>query len=145
MTSTDAPYTRPFYLNLAVADLPRARAFFAELGFRFDPRFTNEQAACMVINDGSSVMLLQRPFFQSFTPRSICDTDRAVEGLFAFGAPSRADVDALVERAVTLGASEAREPQDHGFMYARSFFDLDGHQWEVGWMNPDAFPPGGDA
>lgn len=130
--------SRELYLNLPVTDLPAAMRFFAALGFSFDPRFTNDQGACMIMSAQAYVMLLQRRFFQTFTPRALCDTQRDAQGLFAFDAESRAAVDALFESAIAAGAIEAREPMDHGFMYARSFFDLDGHQWEVLWMDPNA-------
>lgn len=132
------PTTRHLYVNLAVADLPRSTAFFAALGFEFHPRFTNESAACMIMGDRAHVMLLARPFFARFTPRPICDTAQSVEALLAFDAPSRAGVDAIVDQAIEAGAREARDPEDQGFMYHRSFFDLDGHQWEVLWMDEAA-------
>lgn len=130
--------SRELYLNLPVHDLGAAMRFFAALGFTFDPRFSNDQGACMIVSRQAYVMLLQRPFFQTFTPRALCDTRRDVEGLFAFDAESRAAVDALFETALAAGATEARAAVDHGFMYARSFFDLDGHQWEVLWMDTAA-------
>ncbi|MCB9602314.1 MAG: glyoxalase/bleomycin resistance/extradiol dioxygenase family protein [Sandaracinus sp.] len=131
--------SRELFLNLPVSDLPAAMRFFAALGFAYDPRFTNDQAACMIVSDKAYVMLLQKPFFETFTPRALCDTSRAIEGLFAFDAESRAAVDAVLEAAVAAGGAEARGATDHGFMYARSFFDLDGHQWEVLWMDEAAF------
>lgn len=136
---------RELYVNLPVADLPRAKAFFAELGFAFNPRFTNDVAAGMNLSDTAAVMLLERHFFETFTPRRICDTSKSMQALVAFGVESRADVDALVERALALGATEAREPSEYGdYMYGRSFFDLDGHQWEAIWTDDDKFP-GADA
>lgn len=132
-------HKRALFLNLAVADLDASMAFFASLGFAFDPRFTNDQAACMIVRDSAAfVMLLQRPFFSTFTQRAICDTSSAIEGVFAFSAESRQAVDSLVEHAVRGGGKEAREPYDYGYMYGRSFFDLDGHQWEVLWMDAPA-------
>jgi hypothetical protein len=138
MPKTMATTTRELFVNLSITDLPASRAFFAELGFEFDLRFTNETAACMIINEHAYVMLLQRPFFESFTPRTICDTSKSVEGLFAFSTDTREGVDTLVDKAITAGGAEARDPMDHGFMYTRSFFDLDGHQWEVVWMDEAA-------
>jgi predicted lactoylglutathione lyase len=133
---TDTRTLRELYLNLPVADLAAAKVFFGRLGFDFELRFTNETAAAMVLNDRAWVMLLSRAFFETFTPRGICDTRRAIEALVAFNLPSREAVDELVDKALALGAHEAREPSTHGdFMYARSFFDLDGHQWEVLWMD----------
>lgn len=126
---------RELYLNLPVADLSASKRFFERLGFAFEPRFTNAQAACMIVGERAFVMLLRRPFFETFTARAICDTARAAEGLFAFSADSRASVDALAATALSAGGREARAPSDHGFMYSRSFLDLDGHQWEVLWMD----------
>lgn len=136
-------HERLLFVNLAVSDLPRSKAFFAALGFGFDPRFTNDQAACMVIRpDATYVMLLTTPFFQGFTRREVCDTSRQTEALLALSCGSRAAVDALVAAAFAAGGSPAMDPQDHGFMYAWSFYDLDGHHWEVAWMDPEATPPG---
>jgi predicted lactoylglutathione lyase len=127
------------FVNLPVADLKRSMAFFAELGFEFDPKFTNEQGACMVVDrDHAYVMLLVEPFFRTFTRNAPCDTARHTEALFALSCESRAEVDALVARAVALGGRHAMPPQDHGFMYAASFYDLDGHHWEVLWMDVQA-------
>lgn len=136
--SLTMPKARELYLNLPVADLRASMAFFDRLGFTFEPRFTNEVAACMIVGERAYVMLLARPFFSSFTPRSVCDTAVAIEGLFAFSCESREAVDQLVDAAVAGGANPVREPQDHGFMYQRSFFDLDGHQWEALWMDEHA-------
>ncbi|MCA9711584.1 MAG: VOC family protein [Myxococcales bacterium] len=132
------PGRRELYVNLPVADPAASRAFFGGLGFAFEPRFSNDAAACMIVGERAYVMLLQRSFFQTFTPRAICDTSRSLQGLLAFSAGSRREVDAVVDRAVEAGGAEAREPTDHGFMYGRSFFDPDGHQWEVLWVEPQA-------
>lgn len=128
--------SRMIFVNLAVSDLKRSMAFFRELGFDFNPTFTDDRGACMIVNDRAYVMLLTRPFFQSFTSRELCDTARQTEGLFALSCTSRAEVDELVRRAVANGGSHAMDPQDHGFMYAWSFYDPDGHHWEVAWMDP---------
>ncbi|NVB36664.1 hypothetical protein G6O69_02395 [Pseudenhygromyxa sp. WMMC2535] len=128
----NAPGSRALFLNLPVADLEATKAFFGGLGFDFEPRFTDARAAAMILNEGAWVMLLKREFFKTFTPRSLCETSAAVEALIAFEVGSRAEVDALTETAVAQGGQEARPPMEHGsFMYSRSFFDLDGHQWEV--------------
>ncbi|HEY8535489.1 MAG TPA: VOC family protein [Vicinamibacterales bacterium] len=128
--------SRMLFVNLAVENLPRSMAFFKALGFTFDPRFTDENAACMVVNDRACVMLLTRDYFRTFTRREPCDTTRHSEGLFAVSCTSRAEVDELVRTAVANGGSHAMDPQDHGFMYAWSFYDPDGHHWEVMWMDP---------
>jgi hypothetical protein len=110
--------------------------FFSVLGFEFNPKFTDDNAACMIVSDKASCMLLAEPFFKGFTKKEICDTSRSSEGLFALSAESRAEVDELVNKAIASGATHAMDPQDHGFMYGWSFYDLDGHHWEVMWMDP---------
>ena len=130
--------SRKLFVNLPVSDLERSKSFFAELGFRFEPRFTDDKGACMVISEEAFVMLLTRPFFETFTSRQIRDTATHTEGLFALSCESRSEVDALVERAVAAGGAHAWDKQDHGFMYGWSFYDPDGHHWEVIWMDPGA-------
>jgi predicted lactoylglutathione lyase len=127
---------RLLFVNLPVRDLKKSMEFFSLLGFEFNPKFTDENAACMIISDKAFAMLLAEPYFKGFTRKEICDTSRSSEGLFALSADSRAEVDEVVERALASGATRAMDPQDHGFMYGRSFYDLDGHHWEVMWMDP---------
>jgi predicted lactoylglutathione lyase len=134
---TDRP-PRAMFVNLMVRDLEKSMQFFSTLGFSFNPRFTDQNAACMVVNDQAFVMLLAEPFFRGFTRREPCDTSQATEGLFAISCTSRADVDRLVQTAIDGGGTHAMDPQDHAFMYGWSFYDLDGHHWEVFWMNPEA-------
>jgi len=126
---------RQLFVNLPVRDLARSKAFFARLGFEFDPRFTDANAACMVVSALGFVMLLQDRFFRTFTKREPCDTTRHAEALVAFSCESRAAVDALVGAALDAGATAAMDPVDHGFMYERSFHDPDGHHWEAFWMD----------
>ncbi len=133
--------SRKIFVNLSVRDLKRTKTFFSELGFAFDPRFTDEKAACMVVNEDAYVMLLTEPFFRGFTKREPCDTTKSNEALVCISAESRAAVDGLVDRALATGGTFAMPPQDHGFMYGRSFYDVDGHHWEVMWMDPSAVPP----
>lgn len=128
---------RTTFVNLPVADLDKAVAFFAELGFDFDAAFTDEKAACLVVSDQAFVMLLARPFFASFTRQELAPPT-VTECTIALSAESRAEVDTLVDRALGLGATPAADPQDEGFMYGRSFHDLDGHLWELIWMDPAA-------
>lgn len=125
---------RQLFVNLPVTDLERSKEFFTELGFTFNPEFSDENAACMVVNDESYVMLLAEPFFESFTDKKIADTRETTEVLIALSAESKAEVDELVETAVAAGGKDAREPQEYEFMYGRSFEDLDGHIWELTWM-----------
>ena len=129
---------RKIFVNLPVRDLAKSTAFFKTLGFGFNPQFTDEKAACMIVNDDAFVMLLTEPFFRTFTSRQICDTSTHVEGLFAISCESRADVDKMVNTALSSGGSRAMDAQDLGFMYSWTFLDPDGHQWEPVWMDPAA-------
>ena len=133
-----ATQSRKLFVNLAVNDLPRTKAFFSKLGFTYNPQFTNDEAACMPLSEDAFVMLLRRDRFKDFTKKEICDTSRYTEGLFAISCDSRAEVDAMVNTAIEAGGTEATDPQDHGFMFVRTFYDLDGHHWEVMWMDPAA-------
>jgi len=129
---------RKIFVNLAVRDLGKSMEFFRKLGFDFNPEFTDDKAACMVVSQEAFVMLLTEPFFKTFTENEICDTRRATEGLFALSCDTREEVDELVKKAVAAGGAPAKEPMDHGFMYGWSFYDLDRHHWEVLWMDPAA-------
>jgi predicted lactoylglutathione lyase len=136
---------KQIYVNLAVKDLPRARAFFDQLGLRFDPRFTNEQAACLVLGENIYAMLLQQDFFRSFIDKPLCDPAAATEVLVCLSCESRAEVDDIVAKARQAGGRVLRTPQDYGFMYTHGFEDLDGHAWELAYMDPDAVPSDGAA
>jgi predicted lactoylglutathione lyase len=131
-------HTRKMFVNLCVRDLKASMEFFGKLGFEFNRKFSDDKAACMVVNEEAYVMLLTEPFFRTFTEREICDTSSHTEGLFALSRGSRASVDEMVNKAVAAGGKHAKEPVDHGFMYGWSFYDLDGHHWEVFWMDPKA-------
>ncbi len=131
---------RKLYVNLPVKDLERSVDFFDALGFSFNPTFTNENAAAMIINDGTGVMLLQESFFATFTPKAICNAEEAAEALLALSFESRAEVDDFVTKAVAAGAREEGEATDHGFMYERGFVDLDGHNWGPFWMDESQMP-----
>jgi len=124
------------FVNLAVKDLKKSMGFFSALGFEFNKQFTDEKAACMVVSGEAFVMLLAQPFFKTFSTRQLCDPSTHTEGLFALSCESRAEVDDLVKKAIAAGGTHAMPPQDHGFMYGWSFYDLDGHHWEVLWMDP---------
>ena len=131
------------FVNLPVRDLPRAMTFFEALGFRFNPQFTDDTAACLVIEEGSiHAMLLTHEKFGSFTPKAttICDATRSTEVLIALSRESRGAVDDLMRKAVAAGGTIFRDPEDHGFMYGHAFQDLDGHVWELFWMDPKAVP-----
>ena len=129
---------RKLFVNLPVKDLQRTKAFFEKLGFKYNDQFTDEKAACMIISEEAFVMLLSEPFFQSFTKKKIVDATNATEGLFCLSCESRAEVDQMVKIALESGGSPAMDAQDHGFMYGWSFYDPDGHHWEVMWMDPAA-------
>ncbi len=134
-------FQRELFINLAVKDLERARAFFADLGFTFNPQFTDDNAACMVIGGSSYAMLLKEGFYRTFTDREPCDTRTHSEVLIAVSCASRAEVDAMHAKALKAGGRTAKPEQDHGFMFVRTFYDLDGHHWEVVWMDPNAVQP----
>lgn len=133
---------RIVFVNLAVGDLPASRSFFEGLGFTFDERFTDETAACMVLSDLAYVMLLQRERFAEFTAKEVADSRTTTEVLVAVSAEDREAVDALCDKALASGGSPANEPMDAGFMYMRSFQDLDGHIWEITWMSQEAIEKG---
>lgn len=131
---------KQIYLNLPVKDLNRTVEFFTALGFSFNPDFTDENATCMIINDNAYVMLLVESFFKTFTSKSIADATNTTEAITAFSVDSRDAVDETVRKALAAGGTPSQEVQDYGFMYSHSFQDLDGHLWEVMWMDP-AGPP----
>ncbi|MEJ1160888.1 VOC family protein [Prosthecomicrobium sp. N25] len=129
---------RMIFVNLPVKDLPASKAFFGELGFAFEPRFTNDEAACMVVDGNIFVMLLTEPRFRDFINGEIADAHRATEVLTCLSASSRAEVDNLLKRALAAGARPWKPVTDYGSMYGASFQDLDGHVWELMWMDPAA-------
>lgn len=130
------------FVNLPVKDLDRSVEFFTKLGFTFNPRFTDENATCMIVGEDIFVMLLVEKFFKTFTPKEICDSTKSTEVLICLSADSRKDVDGLVKKAVDAGATTYKEPQDHGFMYGHGFQDLDGHLWETMYMDMNAVNQG---
>ena len=130
--------SRKLFANVPVRDLKRSMDFFSKLGFTFNPKFTDDKAASMIVSEEAFVMLLTEPFFKTFTRKEICNTGTSTESLFALSCSSRAEVDELVKKAVAAGGTHAMDPMDHGFMYGWSFYDLDGHHWEVIWMDPAA-------
>lgn len=134
--------SRQIFVNLPIKNMDKSQAFFKSLGFSFNPQFSNEQGACLVISeDHSYVMLLIKPFFSTFTKKSIADADKVTEVLVCISCDSRAEVDELVKKAIAAGGKSPNAPQDHGNMYGHGFEDLDGHIWELVWMEPDAVPP----
>ena len=127
---------RTFFVTLPVADVARSRAFFTALGFSFDPRFSDEGAACMLVGEQASVMLGSHEKFAELSKRPMADPATHALALYCFSVPSREDVDRVADAALAAGAVEADGLEDLGFMVSRSFFDLDGHGWQVMWMDP---------
>jgi uncharacterized protein len=128
------------FVNLPVKDLNKSVDFFAALGFSFNPQFTDDKAACMVISESIYSMLITEPYFKTFTKKEISDAKKNTEVLIALDAESREQVDDIIKKAVKAGGSTYMEPQDHGWMYGHSFADLDGHQWEILYMDESAAP-----
>jgi len=126
------------FVNLPVKDLSRTVEFFKKLGFAFNPQFTDENATCMIINDNIFVMLLVEKFFKTFTKKEICDTTKDTEVIIALSTESREKVDEMMQHVFEAGGKESREPQDHGWMYGRSFQDINGHLWEIIYMDEKA-------
>jgi predicted lactoylglutathione lyase len=129
------------FVNLPVRDLKKTMDFFGKLGFSFNPVFTDENAACMVISENIYAMLLVEKFFKNFIPdKEICDAKKSTEALVALSTGSRQEVDELIGKAVAAGGSEYRQAQDYGWMYGRAFQDINGHIWEIFYANMDTLP-----
>ena len=126
------------FLNLPVRDLARSRAFFEGLGFEIEPRYTGEESACIVLGPTIFAMLHAPSSYARFDRRPLADARAHATGIYALGVDRRSDVDAIADRAIDAGGSAAREPEDLGFMYLRSFHDPDGHLWEIAWMDQTA-------
>ena len=126
--------TTKVFITLPVVDVSRSLAFFNALGFSHDPQFTDDTAACVVISEHIQVMLLTHSKFRQFSPKDICDTSKALQVLHSLTCESRAQVDAIVSKAVAAGGSTIEEPQDYGFMYHHGFVDPDGHCWGLNHM-----------
>ena len=127
--------TTKIFVNLPVKDLNRAIDFFTKLGFKFNPQFTDKNATCMIISEDIFVMLLVEEFFKTFTKKEICNTSKNIEAIIALSAESRENVDEMINKAIEAGGTEPRKPQGHGWMYDRAFEDIDGHVWEIIYMN----------
>lgn len=128
------------FVNLPVKDLKKSINFFTQLGFSFNPQFTDEQATCMIIGENIFAMLLVEERFRDFTKKPISDAKKSTEVLLALDAENREAVDTMVKNAVKAGGTVYSDPQDHGWMYGHSFADLDGHQWEILYMDESAIP-----
>jgi uncharacterized protein len=131
--------TTKIFVNLSTRDLDRAKEFHTQLGFTINPQFTDEKAACVVISDHIYAMILREEFFKTFIPgKEIADAAKNTEVLVALSVDSKEKANEIADKALAAGATKLREPEDHGFMYSRSFNDPDGHIWEVFWMDPGA-------
>lgn len=131
---------RKIFVNLPIKDLAKSVEFFTKLGFSFNPQFTDESATCMVISESIFVMLLVEKRFKDFTKKEIADAQKTTEVLIALDAESREEVDNMVKNAVDAGGTIYRDPDDYGWMYGHSFADLDGHQWEIAYMDISKMP-----
>ncbi|CAA2107993.1 hypothetical protein MBUL_04440 [Methylobacterium bullatum] len=132
---------RMIFVNLPVKDLEASKTFFGALGFTFNPAFTDENAACMVVSDSIFVMLLTEARFRDFITGDICDASKATEVLTCLSCESRQEVDDTLAKALAAGAKPWKPNMDYGFMYGCSFQDTDGHVWELMHMDPAAIPP----
>ena len=126
------------FVNLPVRDLNKSVEFFTKLGYQFNAQFTDETATCMIVGEHIFVMLLIHDKFKTFTPKAICDATKSTEVLVCLSTGSRAKVNEMVGKAVGAGGTTYNKPQDHGFMYGHGFQDLDGHIWELIYMEPSA-------
>ena len=134
---------KQIYVNLPVKDLKKSMDFFTQLGFTFNLQFTDEKAACLIINEGSIyAMLLTEPMFKNFTNKEIADATKTTETILALDVDTKEEVDEMVKKAVKAGGSIYADPQDHGWMYQHGFEDPDGHQWELLYMDESKIPKG---
>lgn len=132
--------SKQIFVNLPVKDLTKSIAFFTKLGFSFNAQFTNESATCMNVSETIFVMLLVEPFFEKFTQKEIADAKKTTEVILCLSAESREEVDEMVKLAIEAGGNNPTEKQDHGWMYQHGFEDLDGHLWEIAYMDLTALP-----
>lgn len=127
------------YVNLPVKDLDRSKQFFSKLGFHFNSQFTDEKATCMVVTDDIYIMLLVEPFFKTFTHKEVSDAKKSTEVIVTLSSSTRESVNDMVNKAVEAGGIAPHDPKDHGWMYQHGFQDLDGHLWELIYMDMEAF------
>jgi len=131
------------FLNLPVKDLNKSISFFTQLGFSFDPKFTNEKGTCLIIGENIFAMLLVEEFFKTFTQKEICNTTASTEMIAAISVESREKVDEIITAVVKACGKLHNEAKDYGWMYQRDFFDLDGHHWEIFFMDESQIPQEG--
>ncbi len=129
------------FVNLPVKDLNKSVAFFTKLGFEFNPQFTDENATCMIIGENIFAMLLVEDYFKTFIQKEISDTTNTSEVILAISAENREQVDEFVNKALDAGGTHSKDAIDHGFMYGWGFQDIDGHLWEIFYMDPSAVNP----
>jgi predicted lactoylglutathione lyase len=134
--------TTKIFVNLPVKNLNKTIEFFTKLGFKFNPQFTDENATCMIVGEDIFVMFLDEKFFKTFTKKEICDTSKNTEVIVALSVEGREKVDKMINKAIEAGGRESREPQDHVWMYGRSFEDINGHLWEIIYMDENALKNG---
>lgn len=128
------------FINLPVKDLNRSISFFTELGFSFNPQFTNEKGTCLIIGENINAMLLVEEFYATFTNKEICNAETTSEVLIAVSFETREKVDEIMEKAIRSGGTEYVETKDYGWMYQRTFLDIDGHHWEIFYMDESKIP-----
>lgn len=129
------------FVNLPVKDLNKTVKFFTAMGFTFNAQFTDENATCMIVSEDIFVMLLVEKYFQTFTKKPVSDATKAAEVIISLSADSKQQVDDLVDKALAAGGTVSSEPQDMGWMYQRGFQDINGHLWEIAFMDETALPP----
>jgi predicted lactoylglutathione lyase len=133
---------RKIFVNLPVKDLKKSMSFYEAIGFKNNPQFTDNTAACMVVSEEIYVMILTHEKFKSFTPKQIADATKSSEVLNSLSYDSRDEVNEIVARAAAAGGTKYAEAKDYGFMYQHGFQDPDGHIWEVFWMDPKTVQKG---
>ncbi|KUN17525.1 glyoxalase [Streptomyces antibioticus] len=135
---TAKPYQQMIFVNLPVNDLEASKKFFTSLGYTLNEQFSDDNAASVVISDTIVAMMLTKPFYSTFTDKEIADATKTSEVAICLSAESRAAVDEMIDKAVAAGGTASDKVQDLGFMYGRGYDDLDGHSWEIVWMDPAA-------
>lgn len=128
------------FINLPVKDLNKSIEFFTKMGFTFNAQFTDENATCMIIGENMFAMLLTEKYFSTFITKPIADAKKATEVITALSVSSRDEVESIIEKAFAAGGKQYKDPIDYGWMYNRNFEDLDGHQWEIFYMDMSAMP-----
>ena len=131
---------KQIFVNLPVKDLKKTINFFAKLGFKFNPKFTDENATCMIVGENIFAMLLVEKFFKTFIKKEICDAKKSTGAILALSVESRKKVDEMIKKVIAAGGKETRKAEDHGWMYGRAFEDINGHLWEVFYMNEGKMP-----